>query len=167
MKFVILVFVFVLFGLLGCDNSEPSISPEQQIIGVWHLKDYGTGNYQYSQLGFTASGRKCVVAVTMNGSGIPQVDYYDNTWKISKGVLETTVGESPSNSLPQGYLIRDHIKVLNENELVVKMESQFGFESELEKHQKLHGVKPERICQIVENYGRFAERNNAVKMKSR
>ncbi|WP_281561670.1 lipocalin family protein [Thalassomonas sp. RHCl1] len=144
--------------LTGCASTKVEVKPEEQIVGVWHLKDYGTGNYEYSQLGFTAGGRKCVVSVSMNGSGFPEIDYYDNTWKINNGVLETTVGDSPSSSLPKGYLIKDHIKVLNQDELVVQMES---FGAPLEKHQKLHGVQPERICQLVENYARLIKRNNA------
>ncbi|WDE02087.1 hypothetical protein [Thalassomonas actiniarum] len=143
--------------LTGCASTKVEVKPEEKIVGVWHLKDYGTGNYEYSQLGFTASGRKCVVAVSMNGAGSPEIDYYDNTWKINNGVLETTVGNSPSSSLPKGYLIKDHIKVLNLDELVVQME---GFGAPLEKHQKLHGVQPERICRLVENYARFVKRNN-------
>ncbi|WP_341501169.1 lipocalin family protein [Gallaecimonas sp. GXIMD4217] len=149
------------FLLSGCVSTKLEVKPEEQIVGVWHLKDYGIGNYEYSQLGFTSNGRKCVVSISMNGDGIPEVDYYDNTWKINNGVLETTVGDSPSSSLPKGYLIKDHIKVLNDNELVLKMESDYGFDSPLEKHQKLHGVKPERICQLVENYARSLGRNNA------
>ena len=93
----------------------------------------------------------------MNGYGIPVLDYYDNTWKIKNGVLESTVGDSPSSSLPKGYLIKDNIKELNANELVVQMD---GYGSPLEKHQKLHGVNPERICQLVENYARLLKRNN-------
>ena len=54
--------------LSGCASTEVKLKPEDQIIGVWHLKDYGSGNYEYSQLGFTSSGRKCVVSVSMNGS---------------------------------------------------------------------------------------------------
>jgi hypothetical protein len=143
--------------LSGCASTEVEVKPEDQIVGVWHLKDYGSGNYEYSQLGFTSNGRKCVVSVSMNGNGIPMLDYYDNTWKINNGVLESTVGDSPSSSLPKGYLIKDNIKTLSNNELVVQME---GYGAPLEKHQKLHGVKPERICQLVENYARSLKRNN-------
>jgi hypothetical protein len=151
----------VLFFITSCADTETKLKPEQQIVGVWHLKDYGSGNYEYSQLGFTPDGRKCVVAITMNGFGKPMVNYYDNTWKIKDGVLETIVGNSPSSSLPKGYLIRDHIKLLNHDELIVKMESDSGNDSPLEKHQKLQGVKPERICQLVENYARSLSINNA------
>ncbi|MCO4798722.1 MAG: hypothetical protein KC484_05885 [Colwelliaceae bacterium] len=143
--------------LSGCASTEVKVKPEDQIVGVWHLKDYGSGNYEYSQLGFTSSGRKCVVSVSMNGNGIPVLDYYDNTWKIKNGVLESTVGDSPSSSLPKGYLIKDNIKQLNANELVVQMD---GYGAPLEKHQKLHGVNPERICQLVENYAGSLKRNN-------
>ncbi|MEP0174799.1 MAG: hypothetical protein ABJD02_09765 [Paraglaciecola sp.] len=151
----------VVFLLSGCASTKVEVKPEEQIVGVWHLKDYGSGSYEYSQLGFTPNGRKCVVSISMNGNGIPMVDYYDNTWEINNGVLESTVGNSPSSSLPKGYLIKDHIKLLNQDELIVKMESSYGFDSPLEKHQKLHGVKPERICQLVENYARSLKRNNA------
>ena len=137
--------------LSACASTEVKIKPEDQIVGVWHLKDYGTGNYEYSQLGFTSSGRKCVVSVSIDDNGIPELDYYDNTWKINNGVLESTVGNSPSSSLPKGFIIRDNIKKLNTNELVVQMD---GYDTPLEKHQKLYGVNPERICQIVENYAR-------------
>jgi len=143
--------------LSGCASTEIEIKPEEQIVGVWHLKDYGSGYYEYSQLGFTSNGRKCVVSVSMNGNGIPQLDYYDNTWKIESGVLLSIVGNSPSSSLPKGYLIKDSIITLDKNELVVQME---GFGSPLEKHQKLHGVNPERICQLVENYAHSLKRNN-------
>ena len=112
----------VVFLLSGCWSTKVEVKPEKQIVGVWHLKDYGSGNYEYSQLGFTSNGRKCVVSISMNGNGIPMVDYYDNTWEIKNGILESTVGNSPSSSLPKGYLIKDHIKVLNQDELVVKME---------------------------------------------
>jgi hypothetical protein len=144
--------------LSGCVSTEVEVKPEEQIIGVWHLKDYGSGNYEYSQLGFTSNGRKCVISVSMNGNGIPRLDYYDNTWKINNGVLESTVGDSPSSSLPKGYLIKDNIKTLNKSELVVQMD---GYGAPLEKHQKLHGVKPERICELVENYSRSLKRNNS------
>ncbi len=143
--------------LSGCASTEIKVTPEDQIVGVWHLKDYDSGNYEYSQLGFTSNGRKCVVSISMNGNGIPMLDYYDNTWKINNGVLESTVGDSPSSSLPKGYLIKDNIKQLNTNELVVQMD---GYGAPIEKHQKLHGVNPERICQLVENYARSLKRNN-------
>ena len=148
-------------ALSSCSSTTnvPTYSQDELIVGVWHLKDYGTGNYSYSQLGFTTNGRKCVIAVTMNNLGEAQFDYYDNTWKIQDGVLLSKVGNSPSSSLPKGYLIKDNIQLLNQNEFIVKMESEYGFESPLEKHQKLHGVSPERICEIVDNYARFISNN--------
>ncbi|WP_416308096.1 hypothetical protein [Neptunicella sp. SCSIO 80796] len=154
--------IFLSFIVVGCSSTETVKvkPPEELIVGVWHLKDYGSGNYEYSQLGFTRNGRKCVVAVSIDGTGKAKLDYYDNSWEIKDGVLYSKVGNSPSSSLPKGYLIKDHIKTLNEDELIVKMESDYGFESPLEKHQKLHGVDPERICQVVENYARFVNYNN-------
>lgn len=147
----------------GCTDSKRVAikSPQELITGVWHLKDYGSENYEYSQLGFTKDGRKCVVAVTFNNKGEAKLDYYDNSWEIKDGVLYTKVVNSPSSSLPKGYVIKDHIKALDKDELIVKMESKYGFASPLEKHQKLHGVDPQRICQIVENYARSASYKNA------
>ena len=141
--------VFVLIN--GC-TTMPSGNLNRDIVGVWHLKDYGRGGYEYSQLGISASGRKCVVSVEFNGKGEPKVSYYDNTWSIKDEVFISVVGSSPSSSLPKGYVIKDHIKLLNNNELHLLMESSSSYIPLLEKHQKLEGVSPERICAIVENY---------------
>lgn len=42
----------------GCTDSKRVAikSPQELITGVWHLKDYGSENYEYSQLGFTKTG---------------------------------------------------------------------------------------------------------------
>lgn len=151
MKFYFSTILFLLIS--GC-ASLPSSDPGKDIVGVWHLKDYGDGGYEYSQLGISATGRKCVVSVEFNYQGEPEVSYYDNTWSIDGGVFITVVGNSPSSSLPRGYIIRDQIKLLNDSELHLLMESSSSYIPRLEKHQKLNGVSPDRICQIVENYSR-------------
>ena len=148
MRIYFYILVFILIN--GCTTMSAG-DLSQDIVGVWHLKDYGSGNYEYSQLGVSASGRKCVVSVEFNGKGEPKVSYYDNTWSIKDDVFISVVGNSPSNSLPKGYVIKDHIKLLNNNELHLLMESSTPL---LEKHQRLEGVSPERICAIVENYSK-------------
>ncbi len=155
--FSILWLVFV----SGCTTTHYR-SLDERIVGVWHLKDYGSGLYEYSQLGISSNGRKCVVSVEFNNDGEPDVSYYDNTWSIKDGVFILIVGDSPSSSLPKGYTIRDHIKRLNDSELYLLMESSSQYIPRLEKHQRLNGVSPERICEIVENYSKTV-RNKSIK----
>lgn len=148
----------ILAAIILCVNACSTMSSNrysEEIAGVWHLKDYGSGNYEYSHLAISPGGRKCVVSVEFNQKGEPEVSYYDNTWSVEDGVFITVVGNSPSSSLPKGYVIRDHIKLLNKNELHLLMESSSSYVPRLEKHQRLPGVNPQRICNIVENYSKY------------
>lgn len=135
----------------------PSSYEKGNILGVWHLKDYGYGAYQYAQLAFLSNGRKCVVSVQFDYKGEPEINYYDNTWILEDDVVVTTVGKSPTKSLPEGYIIRDHIKLIDDNNLHLLMESKTEFVPRLEKHQKLDGVDPIRICEIVESKVQWQE----------
>lgn len=147
--------IFFMAALLGLTHQSVSGVPAQHIIGVWHLKDYGYGHYGYSQLGFTADGRKCVVTVDMDKNGLPTTHYYTNTWKIEGNTLVTTVGSNPGSGLPAGYIIVDEILTLDKEHMDLIMRKPSQEVPRIEKHQKLSNVNAARICEVVDNYARY------------
>lgn len=144
----IFVFIVLSYLLISCANvTKKNDYSESQLIGVWSLKFYGKGRYWFSQLAFTLDGRKCVLSYEFDRNGNVSMDYYLNKYEIIDNVLLTTVDFSSSKYLPPGYVIKDRIDYLDENEFEVFMVQPTG---EIpEKHQKLKGVDPESICNVV------------------
>ncbi|MDZ7923832.1 MAG: hypothetical protein U5M23_07165 [Marinagarivorans sp.] len=151
MKYQLYISLIVLL-FAGCSAFPSKESTRKNIIGVWQLMDYGYGNYSYSILGFTPDGRKCVISLEMDQFGSPVVDYYLNSWLIEGNMLVTIVGNSPSSSLPKGYIIKDEIKAIDVEKMDLIMRVPSSSDPRLERHKKLYAEKPERICEVVKNF---------------
>lgn len=143
-----LVFVAFCLLLFSCTTDHANkIYTAKELVGVWSLKFNGQGRYWFSQLAFTLDGRKCVLSYSFDRKGSVSMDYYLNEYDVVDNVLVTTVGFSSSRYLPPGYVIKDRIDYLDENEFEVFMVQPKG--DTPEKHQRLKGVDPESICNVV------------------
>ena len=130
-------------------NLKPFDSAD--LVGVWELKFDGVYPYWFSQIGFTEDGRKCVLSYEFDAKGIVGVDYYLNRYEIKDGYLYSEVGFSSTSYARSGEVIKDRIDVLEENYFEVFMVNPLPG-STAEKHQRLLGVSPEDLCQIVDNF---------------
>ena len=142
----ILIFTFFLFS---CTSTQKN-KEEPSLIGVWSLKYDGNGTYWFSQIAFTKNGKKCVLSYNFDQKGNVAMDYYLNDYEIVDGVLVTEVVFSSTPYLPAGYIIRDRIDLMGDDTLELFMIEPEG--TVVEKHQKLHGVNPNSICQVVRNF---------------
>lgn len=120
----------------------------EDILGVWHLKDFDDNGYSFSQIAYLNGGKKCEISLDFNLNGNHKINYYLNTWKIENGLLISTVEDSKIPHIPKGDVITDVIHKLTPNKLVVLMDSDFT--PEIEDHQKISGEDPNLICSIVE-----------------
>lgn len=151
-----ILLLLVAFNINGCASlykNEDSFS--QKIIGSWFLMDHGyKDSYTISLIAFTKDGRKCVVGTDYNldHQGITDTTYWDNTWRIEDGYLITTVTQDSGRHLSPGYVIRDKILLLHNQQMNVLMETDSDYVPSLEKHVKLEGEDPARICEIVERH---------------
>ena len=129
--------------LIGCASLTRDTS--DSLLGVWHLQDYGSGPYEFSQLAFLKDGRKCVVGVKI-GDSYAIFDGYINTWDVENDTLVTTFGIS-STSLRIGRVMHDEIRKIDDKSLELWMTTPPG--NRLEIHSKLPDVDPERICELA------------------
>ncbi len=148
-NFKLLITLIVTIFLTSC-SSTPQVEDKPSLVGVWSLKYDGNGEYWFSQIAFTENGKKCVLSYNFDPSGNVAMDYYLNDYEIVDGVLITKVVFSSTPYLPPGYIIRDRIDHIDKSTLDLFMIEPEG--SVLEQHQKLQGVKPNSICQVVRNF---------------
>ena len=143
-----IILIFIIF-LTSCASTQ-QVEEEPTLVGVWSLKYDGNGAYWFSQIAFTKNGKKCVLSYNFDQKGNVEMDYYLNDYKIVDGVLITEVVFSSTPYLPSGYIIRDRIDYLGKDTLDLFMIEPEG--TIVEKHQKLQGVKPSSICQVVRDF---------------
>ncbi len=143
-----LLTIFSLLSISVCANFE-----SDDIYGAWILKDYSKGAYQYSLISFSDSGRKCVVSFEFDKNGEPILDYWDNLYKIEGSYLITVITKSSTSLTPPKTTIRDEIVILNNEQMEVLMESDSDYyKLVMEKHERLHDEKADRICNLVDDY---------------
>lgn len=149
--FISLLVVAILSSCAATSTSKQHL-PEN-LIGVWELRFDGSYPYWFSQIGFTADGRKCVLSYEFNASGKVDMTYYANRYNIKDGHLITYVGYSSTPYVRAGEIIKDRIDVLEQDYFEVFMIKPL-LGSSAEQHQRLVGVSPEEICKVVDNYRR-------------
>ena len=123
----------------------------KQLVGTWELRYNGTAPYHFSQIGFTANGRKCVIAFDFSFNGLLSADYWDNNYQVENNILITEITYSSTPLLKKGLIIKDRIDVLKKNYLEVFMVKPMKGSSP-EQHQRLEGVAPEELCKVIDNY---------------
>lgn len=135
--------------------STPNHYKPNQFVGAWILQDYGSGPYEFSQIGFLSNGRKCVMTFEIDKYGPIKINYYDNTWKVEKGFLVTTTGKNTSKWSKPGVIFKDKIISLSRDKMnLLFISEEDSFIGREEKHVKFTEVTPERICEIVEQHTR-------------
>ena len=152
MRYLIFL-VLSVFSVSANSNHGSEQSYSTDIVGSWMLMDHGYMEaYTISLISFTKEGRKCVVATdySLSSEGQVQTTYWDNKWKLEDGYLITTITKSSSNYTPPGYVIRDKILLLKADELNVLMESDGDYKPDIEKHVRLKGEDPARICSLID-----------------
>ena len=127
----------------------------QKIVGSWFLQDHGyNDSYTTSLIAFAADGRKCVIGADYNLSqtGRRETTYWDNRWKVEDGYLITTITKSSGQYTKPGDKIRNKILLLESNNLNVLMETDSDYVPSLEKHVRLAGEDPSRICEVIDRH---------------
>ena len=152
--------IIILVSLTFACKSGKDLSniKSNDLIGVWTLKYSGESSYPYhfSQLAFMANGDKCILSYSSNFSGEFNVAYYKSTYEVIDGILISTVSYSSGEfALPKGYLIKDKLIHYDESSFNVLMIKPEG--DSPENHQKLVGVNPNEICEVVERYRENSE----------
>lgn len=111
-------------------------------------------SYTTSLIAFTKDGRKCVVGTNYNleRGGATETTYWDNSWRIEGGYLITVITKDSGRYSGSGDVIRDKILLLNKSQMNVLMETDSDYVPSLEKHIKLEGEDPSRICKIIDEY---------------
>lgn len=147
--------IIVLVSLtVACDNSQDLTKiKSKDLVGVWSLKYTGEDVYPYyfSQLAFMDNGDKCILGYNFNSSGKVNINYYKSTYVVKDGVLISTVGYSSGPfGLPKGYIVEDKLIHYDESSFNVLMTKPKG--DIPENHQKLVGVNPNVICNIVDQH---------------
>lgn len=141
--------------LTSCTSNHAHLDQQMQdILGVWHLKDFHDYGYSFSQIAYLKNGTKCEIALDFPQNGGKEINFYINHWKIENGYLISTVEDSNLPYIPKGDLITDAIHKLTDKELVVLMqpkhEDDFPYTFEMERHIKIEGEDPNMLCRIVE-----------------
>lgn len=117
-------------------------------------------SYTTSLIAFTKDGRKCVVGTDYNlyEGGKTETTYWDNTWKIENGYLLTTIRKDSGGFLKPGRVIRDKILLMKDERMNVLMETESDYVPSLEKHVRLEGEDPSRICEIIDRHFRAKQK---------
>jgi hypothetical protein len=152
------VILTILLLISSCAEPEYKSS---QLVGTWELKFDGVYPYWFSQIGFTKSGRKCVLSYEFDSRGKVDITYYSNLYKIENGHLISSVEFSNTKYVPKGYVIKDRIDNIEQNGFEVFMVGPL-MGSTPEIHQRLVGVNPEDICKIVDDF-RITSTSNGTK----
>ena len=167
MKNLTTVILALLLTACSPTNKLNDVTPSD-LVGVWSLK-YMDGNaypYNFSQLAFTKNGTKCVLSYNFNRQGELSIDYYKNTYTVESGVLITKVGYSSGvYGLPKGYIIKDKFTHFDESSFNVFMVQPKG--NYPENHQRLIGVNPETVCEVVERHIKNNYKQNLNKHNKR
>ncbi|NKC00824.1 MAG: hypothetical protein GKR90_20330 [Pseudomonadales bacterium] len=130
--------------LLGCVNN-PSYEATDDLLGVWHRQDLGSGPYEYAHTAYLADGRKCVAMFTF-AEQFTQVHGFLNQWSRDGLMITTTYGVNTFGR-PIGHQVTDEIRSLSVDQLDLRpTEPSDQF---LSKSRRLPDVQPERICELA------------------
>jgi len=144
--------LLILLILASASYAKPGVS-DKDLIGVWEQKYDGVGAFWFSHTAFLEDGRKCVLSYWFNSVSEMEIDYYLNSFKVENNQIITTYGFSSTELVSTGFVMRDRIEAMKDDQLTLLMLEPQG--ENLEFYQRLSDVDPESICKVVENYKLF------------
>ncbi|QBY05376.1 hypothetical protein E2K93_13760 [Thalassotalea sp. HSM 43] len=150
MKVLTSIFLFLVLTSCSTHSVKNSYNSED-LVGVWELKYDGVPPYWFSQIGFTKTGKKCVLSYEFNSRGEVEMTYYDNRYQVKDGHLYTYVDYSSTPYLRKGEVIKDRIDILKPDYFEVLMVLPFKGDTQ-EKHLRLDDISPEELCKIVDDF---------------